>query len=192
MVEKSVKNAPENTSELLSGVNIFQNDLEILPQVPLGPMICDEKIDLNKNELRLLSCGPKFMVRDELALEDFKVEMEKMVAKQKYENAFNEDDLSDPEADMSQPAALNRQTNREPAAMKRTDSEMNVSEKCGVRNEFNLKWEENICNMPYNNRDKVLDLGNLRATQYKHNKTIYLPQHEKPHVESAHEARRNE
>ena len=139
MVEKSVKNAPENTSELLSGVNIFQNDLEILPQVPLGPMICDEKIDLNKNELRLLSRGPKFMVRDELALEDFKVEMEKMVAKQKYENAFNEDNLSDPEADMSQPAALNRQTNREPAAMKRTDSEMNVSEKCGVRNEFNLK-----------------------------------------------------
>ena len=35
-------------------------------------------------------------------------------------------------------------------------------------------------------------MGNLRATQYKHNKTICLPQPEKPNVETLHETRRNE
>ena len=89
MVERSLMKAPENTSEILSGVNIFQKDQKILPEEPLGPMVCDPNIALSENEKKLLSRGPKYMVRKELSLEDFTVEMEKMVAKQKFDNAFN-------------------------------------------------------------------------------------------------------
>jgi len=39
-LEKSLKAAPVNTSELLSNVNIFKVNHEVLPQEPLGPMIC--------------------------------------------------------------------------------------------------------------------------------------------------------
>ena len=136
-LEKSVKEAPGNTNEILSGVNIFREDHEVLPQAPLGPMVCDSKIQLNKNELELLSRGPKYMVRDKLSLEDFTVELEKMIAKQKLDNAFNresgEDDLSE-EPDTVVTPARTEQTNVG-----------NVeSVKCKEKKvDLNLKWEEN-------------------------------------------------
>ena len=149
---------------------------------------------LTQNELKLLSRGPKYMVRDELSLEDFKVELEKMVANQKLDNAFNsdqgEDDLSE-QPDRCNTPALQKQTN-EPKTTNKFGLKSEVSEKCKAEKDFNIKWEENICNLPYDCREKVLDMGNLRATQYKHNKMICLPQPEKPERESGHEARRNE
>ena len=188
MVEKSLVKAPENTSEILSGVNIFQKDQKILPEEPLGPMVCDPNIALSENEKKLLSRGPKYMVRKELSLEDFTVEMEKMVAKQKFDNAFNgsmgEDDLSE------EPV-----TGKSPAPSEQTNGGLDAKSLDGCEDKlksFSVKWEENVCNMPFNVKDKTLDLGNLRATQYKHNKTICLPQPEKPNVETLHETRRNE
>ena len=46
--------------------------------------------------------------------------------------------------------------------------------------------------MTYNDRSKVLDLGNLIATKYKHNKEIYVPNIEASELESFHETRRVE
>ena len=44
----------------------------------------------------------------------------------------------------------------------------------GVDNEFNSKWEEHAGKMIYNVQSNTLDLGNLQATQYKHNKHVFL------------------
>ena len=47
--------------------------------------------------------------------------------------------------------------------------------------------------MTFNVQTKSLDLGNLQATAYKHNKTTYLPQDSEPtEVESSHQTRRTE
>ena len=50
-------------------------------------VIYDPSISLSKDEISFLLLGPKFSVRQNLNLENFKVELEKMVAKAK----FNED-----------------------------------------------------------------------------------------------------
>ena len=165
MVEKSFKDAPEHTDRILSGVNIFQSDQEVLPQKPLGPMICDKNISLSENEIKLLSRGPKYMVRDELALEDFMIELKKLVAKQKIDNAFNEDDQPYPEADTVQQPAVNKHSKVDSVA-EVTEQKLNVSDKAGAKDEINLKWEESSCSIPYNCKDKVLDLEKeLRDTK---------------------------
>ena len=46
--------------------------------------------------------------------------------------------------------------------------------------------------MPFDERNKVIDLGNIPATQYKHNKEIFLPQLQNANRESAHQTRRLE
>ena len=83
-LEKSLREAPAHTGEILAGVNLFsevQGDLS--PEEPLGPFICDKNLVFSKNELKLLSRGPKFMVRSDLSVEDFDVELEKMVVKKR-------------------------------------------------------------------------------------------------------------
>ena len=46
--------------------------------------------------------------------------------------------------------------------------------------------------MVYNLKEKTLDLGNLKATNYKYNKEVYLPKAETPELETLHEYRRTE
>ena len=67
--------APSETMEILEKVNIFESDL--CPQDPGGPMICDSNIKLSKDELTLLSRGPRFMMCDKVTKESFCVELEK-------------------------------------------------------------------------------------------------------------------
>ena len=46
--------------------------------------------------------------------------------------------------------------------------------------------------MIYDNRTKVLNMGNMQATAYKYNKSIGLPPNESAEIETAHETRRIE
>ena len=46
--------------------------------------------------------------------------------------------------------------------------------------------------MVFSCASKRLDLGNLKATAYKHNKEIFLPKNVKPDLELAHETHRCE
>ena len=87
--DKSMKKVPASTSEFLSKVNIFSPDHEIVPEPPQGPFICSDSIKLSAAELKILSRGPKFMIREDLSREDFKVDVEKCVVKKKYDNFFN-------------------------------------------------------------------------------------------------------
>ena len=84
--EKAIRQAPESTREFLSDVNVF-SDIQnsITPEAPEKPFICSKSISLTENELKVLARGPNFMVRDKLDSESFDVELEKAIAKQKYE-----------------------------------------------------------------------------------------------------------
>ena len=83
-LKSTIKKIPVEASELLSGVNVFKNgQRELKPEHPLGPFICDSSIRLTENELLLLSRGSKFMVRENLSVEKFNVEVKKMICKKK-------------------------------------------------------------------------------------------------------------
>ena len=86
-IQKSLKVAPSGTESLLSGVNVFSKDQQkVKPEDFAPPFICHKDIKLSKNELKVLSRGPKFMVREEIDEELFEVEMEKMIAHQVFQS----------------------------------------------------------------------------------------------------------
>ena len=95
-IDKVLVSAPDGTENLLSNVNVFTDDQKnMVPMPPEPPFICHESIKLSENEVKILSRGPKFMVRDELDSESFDVELEKMVSKKKFNRKFvEEDDIS--------------------------------------------------------------------------------------------------
>lgn len=72
---------PPDVNELLSGVNVFKEQLS--PEPPRGPMICSKSIKLNKDELAFLAKGPRYMLRNGFSKEDFLIEIEKAITKQK-------------------------------------------------------------------------------------------------------------
>ena len=186
-LERSLKVAPTYASELLGNVNIFSaSQAEVEPQEPLGPFICDPTIKLSPNELKILSRGPKFMVREDLNNNDFDLEVEKMIVKQKYHRAFNEDDLSEL-SDYSKTPAPDIGSNGANQTCQGAISSKNLGE-----HDLNCKWQELSGQFVYNEVDKVINLGNMKATSYKHNKEVFAPQNESIDLESKHETRRVE
>ena len=192
-LNKSLKAVPPETSEFLSGVNLFSSEHPLEPAEPLGPFICHESIKLSNDELMILSRGPKFMIREDLSLEDHKVDVEKMVVKKKFDRCF-EDMEDDSPTNPTNSAAVQlppKQLADQVFGAKNVGDEVKLS-KNDKNDKLENDWEENCGSMPYNFRSKTLDLGNLRATSYKYNKDICLPSNESPQFESAHEFRRNE
>ena len=87
-LENAVIRAPGDSRMVLDGVNIFNEDsMKMKPEPAEEPMICNDSLKFNKDELLVLARGPKFMVRNELRKEDFKVELEKLVVKQKFDES---------------------------------------------------------------------------------------------------------
>jgi len=189
-LDKIKKEIPAESSEFLSGVNIFSPDCKVKPEDPLGPFICDPNIKLSTDELNILSRGPKFMIREDLSLEDYKVDVEKMVVKQKYNNCFK--DLEDDPSNCSGVSA-SVQTPKQHTAVKVFSSEKyKESGGNGNLSNFESKWVETSSKMPYDIRSKTLDMGNMQATSYKYNKDLNLPSNESVELETAHESRRVE
>ena len=81
--------APSSAKQYLDNVRVFKSN-EVQPQMPAGPIICDCNIAISKDEYAFLVKGPQFMVRQKLNEDDFKVEIEKMITKHKYQTC-NED-----------------------------------------------------------------------------------------------------
>ena len=84
-----MQDIPDDVREWIAGVNIFNENL--VPEPSLGPMICDPNIKLSRSEMAFLKRGPGFMVRQELNSYDFKTEVEKMIAIEKYDKSERSD-----------------------------------------------------------------------------------------------------
>ena len=96
-IERETRSAPAATKEILSNVSLFKDEQNsIIPLEPEQPFICDPSIKLSDCEKQILAKGPKFMVRQDLDPSEFELELEKMVAKCKYDEMFNgrEDDIT--------------------------------------------------------------------------------------------------
>ena len=178
------KQAPPTTVELLSEVNVFKDSgTELGKEESLGPMVCDDSLKFNSDEMKVLSRGPKFMVRNELEFEDFNVEVEKMLFKQRFDEMDQGKDDCVTVSQQNQVAS----TAAESTVRTRLDN-LNLN----VKANESFAWEENAGNMVFNCKSKTLDLGNLRATSYKHNKVVYMPKSYNTERESIHANRKNE
>ena len=159
-----------------------------MPLPPEKPFICHEDIVLSENEIKILSRGPNFMLRDELDREMFYVNLEKMVTKKKYNSAFNEmeDDLTEEDTTASSTSADTNQT--EISTKSRNNN--NIEKSNTSKND--QIWEEQSGKMVYNSKLKSLDFGNFQASSYKYNKHVFMPKSESPEIETLHEVRRSE
>jgi len=71
------RNGDQGMKELIEGVNMFIE--EVKPEDLIGPMICNSSIKLNGNELRFLTREQKYMIRNEIDIKEFTVDLEKMM-----------------------------------------------------------------------------------------------------------------
>ena len=166
----------------ISPLNVFSADqMSVKPEAPLKPFICDESIVLSENELKILARGPNFMIREELDEENFSIELEKAIAKVKFNSRFKEDDCSEKETVQS-PAGLQLHASNQLNSEVTSNSSLNVKDQL---------WEENSGRMVYNLKTKSLDFGNMRACSYKYNREICMPDADSPDVETLHQSRRN-
>ena len=130
------------------------------------------------------------MVRNELDLEDFNIELKKLIAKQKFNDKFNsKDDCSEIENNQNE----NLPGTRTP----KPNQDQNLMEQLGGKNDLNISsginleskgsiddlLEESSGSMLYNLKSKSLDFGNLKATLYKYNKMIHMPEADSDEIE---------
>ena len=78
-------------------IKAFKTPQEV-QNVQEPPVVYDPTIILSKDEENLLSKGPGFSVRQTVSCEDFKVELEKMVCKQKYGDSSDEIQPTQPQS----------------------------------------------------------------------------------------------
>ena len=100
------------------------------------------------------------MLRQETSEQEFKMELEKMSVKEKFQSLNNDTLLPDDTAGSSQ--SLSTEAEREAAKSA----------------------------MIYLKSEKTLDLGKLKATDYKFNKRVFLPKSDTAERESLHGVRR--
>ena len=167
LFKRSLRGVPREVWAVASGVNIFHTN--ITPQECADPMICSKNIKLSKDEMNFLRKGPRFMLRTTGRESDFVVELEKMVIKDKYEATRDGRDMND----------------------SMSDRLANKDESTGDLDALTDEIEARA-GMMYSKRDKILNLGKLRATNYKFNKHICLPKPETAYREAVHEVRKTE
>ena len=156
---------PDDVWEYVKDIDVFKKDVK--PEKPADPMVCSQQIKLSRCERAFLMKGPKFMVRDELDTNEFLVDLQKMIIKEKYDKAGKEDDEENEEG--------NHQKSR-------------LEEKEDLTTRI---VEAKAC-LVYDKEDFSLDLGRMRATDYKYNKLIHLPKPENVKREAQHEMRKEQ
>ena len=104
------------------------------------------------------------MFRQEVDFTDFQIEIEKMIAKEKY-NASNNGEEDE-------------------------DSGISSGEETDTETEEMSEVIEAKASMVYEKSEKVLDLGKLKVTDYKFNKFVHLPRAQKADKEAKHEVRK--
>ena len=125
--------------------------------------------------MAFLCKGPRFMMRSKLDLVEFETEVEKMVVKRKFREKEEEDGEGEEK---------NNNRGNEKEVERKTEEDKRIKEekeRLGAQ-----------ARMVYNKESKCLDMGNLRASDYKFNRNIHLPKSDDVQKESKHNIRREE
>ena len=193
--ENIIKQAPENTREFLSNVNVFTDQQsDVVPIEPEKPFICSKDITLTANELKVLARGPNFMVREAFNDDLFAVELEKSIAKQKYNDKFKdmEDDCSENENHVRGIRTFTSMNSSECDSVLTSKKSEIIASESDKDLERDMLWEEQSGKMVYDFKTRSHNLGNLKATDYKYNKMLYMPDPDSSDKENLHQFRRSE
>ena len=155
-------------------------------QKPLGPFICDPRIALSDDEMKILCKQPKFSVMGEVLEADMLLETEKMLGKHRYQDGLSarkkrKADITAADTRQVGPSIglparggeLNGPSNgplTRGGSIEKTD--------CSVerRHQDLLRiWQENEDRFLYNPLKNKLDFRGFRPTDYTLNKRITLP-----------------
>ena len=143
------------------------------------PMIYDDSIVLSEDELAILAKGPKFAVRQKLMKENFKLELEKMVCKQKFGEP--QDSELNPSLFLEKSSSIDQSSRGTTAGDCKPNSLHN-----------GVSWEEKRSQLVYDFETKNLNPNRLKATDYRFNKTTNLPKPQSTDLELKHELRKAE
>ena len=135
--------------EKYKDAKIFKDDEMFKPGMVKGPVTVGDNPDLlSKEEVAILTRGPKFTIRRVMDREKFLVEMEKAFIKVRWELRDNEDWLVEPHEE-------------------KTEEEKTTEEEGEV--------QEAKTRMVYDEDTNQINFQNLRATDAKHNVSVILP-----------------
>ena len=160
---------PYKVWEVVKDVNIFKDGENTAPEQPADPMVCNKEIKLSKCERAFLRKGPKFMLRQELNENEFAVELQKMIIKDKFDKTDSVEGEDDPDS-----------------------CELDSCEDEEEKAKDKVQELDARARLVYDKADKSLNLGRLRATDYKFNRYIHLPCPESSSRESLHEVRKQQ
>ena len=136
------------------------------------------------------------MIYDDLDKETFDVELEKGIVKQKYDSLFsNKDDCSmsgNSSAETTKVPGIRTSVKVREMDSSNSNIYKNNSEISDLEKKSCDLWEEMSGSMVYNLKNKKLNLGNLKATNYKYNKYVNTPDPETTDIETKHQFRRTE
>ena len=204
--QNSVKKPIPASIQEFQGLKAF-NKPESTPESHDPPMIYDKSIVLSKEELDVLSLGPKFAVRQSLMLENFKCELEKSICKQKYNGDDSEDDSVEESSSKVQKVeessskclvqspskSVCKQKCENYSSKIRSVSTNQISDPASqTKSDSIVDWELKRSQVVYDFKDGTLDPTKLRATDYPYNKSTFLPKPQAPNIEAMHELRKSE
>ena len=160
---------------------------------PTGPFIGSKAIKLSKAEILILSKNPKYSLRYRVDPLDFKMEVEKMNTKRKYEEQFKKvkeekkfkiNGLLTGEIIITEDArdATERRDNCTKKQMRQKEREELLEQ----------LWKEERKRLVYDQVDNKIDFRKRRPTDYKHNKRVKLPSAASTDLEFECERRRRE
>ena len=180
-----------------SALKAFNLPEKLIDENP-SPMIYDDTIVLSENEKAILAKGPKFAVRQKILAESFKLELEKMICKQKYRDP---DDLQlspsldklekSPTQQMSASFASTNQKSA-PTICPQTKLFQHGNHQVSSKNNKREDFEEKRAEMVYDLEGKTLNPNRLRASNYRFNRAINLPKPQQAETEVKHEIRKVE
>ena len=153
---------------------------------------------LSEDEKAVLSKGPKFAIRQQVMEENFKVELEKMICKEKF-NSDQDIELSpslsaESSSVSAETCSESVSTNQNPPAKTtcRTSSMQHGS--TSAVSSFNLDqmFEEKRSQLVYDFKGKNLNPNRMKATDYRFNRSTFLPRPQTAENELKHEIRKSE
>ena len=150
----------EEESRIYGEAEIFLDSCKMVAEASKKPVIVcmeGEKICLSKEEIEVLSLGPKFCLQNDLKEDEFENEVEQMLIKAKWDLLGEEKEEKN--RDRIWEGAL--------SAI--------FSEEENLENEEETKMKEGLSRMPHNFEDNSFNYGRRKVTDTKGNSRVYLP-----------------
>ena len=167
MEKKEAKTHPPKFLSEYNNLRIFSTS-ENFPKgkTPTGPFVGSSSIKLSKGELRLLSRHPKYSIRTKVDVDEYKIEVEKMNAKRKYDlQTLNNNDNG---------GSINIVELKAGGVLDPSTELINKKE-ASREEELKRLWEEERDRVVFDPILNKVNFNNRRPTDYKHNKRIILP-----------------